>query len=92
LFYASGVFQEAQQQGDDRHTEPAQRARLYHEAHDLLERLAHLGHRRVVHHLLELLEGCIDEDPQGVFRLVAAAVAAGEPTAISTSRWPSGRS
>jgi hypothetical protein len=79
LFFASGVFQEAQQEGDDPGVDAAQRARLYHEAHDLLERLAHLGHRRVVHHLLELLEGCIDEDPRGVFRLVAAAVAAGEP-------------
>jgi hypothetical protein len=79
LFFASGVFQEGQQESDDRQADPTQRARLYHEAHDLLERLAHLGHRRVVHHLLALLEGCIDEDPPGVFRLLAAAVAAGEP-------------
>jgi hypothetical protein len=76
LYFASGVFQEGQA-SDQPHADPAQRARLYHEAHDLLKGLAALGHPQIVHHLIELLEGCIDEDPPGVFRLVAAAVIAG---------------
>jgi hypothetical protein len=76
LFFASGVFQE-RHGSDEPHADPAQRARLYHEAHNLLESLADLGHPQIVHHLVELLEGCIDEDPPGVFRLIAAAIKAG---------------
>jgi hypothetical protein len=76
LFFASGVFQE-RHGSDEPHANPAQRARLYREAHDLLETLARRGHPQIVHHLVELLEGCIDEDPPGVFRLIAAAIEAG---------------
>ena len=92
LFFASGVFQEAQQASDDPHADPAQRARLYHEAHDLLERLAQLGHRRVVHHLVELLEGCIDEDPPAYSGSSPRRSPPASPTATSTSRWPLARS
>ena len=76
LFFASGVFQE-RQGTDEPHADAAQRARLYHEAHDLLESLSALGHPQIVHHLVEVLEGCIDEDPPGVFRLIATAIIAG---------------
>jgi hypothetical protein len=76
LFFASGVFQEGQR-SDEPHADAAQRARLYHEAHDLLESLAALGHPQIVHHLVELLEGCIEEDPPGVFCLITTAITAG---------------
>jgi hypothetical protein len=76
LFFASGVFQEGQR-SDEPHADAAQRSRLYYEAHDLLESLAAVGHPQIVHHLVELLEGCIEEDPPGVFRLITTAITAG---------------
>jgi hypothetical protein len=77
LFFTSGVFQERQGSDEPHADAAAQRARLYHEAHDLLESLAALGHPQIVHHLVEVLEGCIDEDPPGVFLLIATAIIAG---------------
>jgi hypothetical protein len=87
MFFASGVFDE-RQGSTEPHADAAQRARLYHEAHGVLESLAGLGHPQIVHHLVELLEGCIDEDPPGVFRLVAAAILAGRDHGYSTSHLP----
>jgi hypothetical protein len=76
LYFSSGVFQE-RHPGNDRHADLQQRERLYHEANDLLKDLASVGHAPTTHHLIEMLEGCIDFDPPGVFLLIATAVRSG---------------
>ena len=74
LYFASGVFQANQPSADDRHADLAQRERLYHEARDLLADLAGIGEPQAMHHLIEMLEGCIEFDPPGVFLLITEAV------------------
>ena len=76
LYFASGVFQAktGQSSSDDRHAGDAQRERLYHEAHGLVVELTGLGEPHAMHHLIEMLEGCIDFDAADVFVLIAQAV------------------
>jgi hypothetical protein len=74
LYFASGVFQANQPSANDCHADLAQRERLYHEAHDLLADLAGIGEPQAMHHLIEMLEGCVEFDPPGVFLLIAEAV------------------
>lgn len=78
LFFASGVFQERQGQApDDRHANPQQRLRLYHESYPILEQLSAMGLPQLAHRLVEMLAGCTDADPTGVFNLVTNAIRAG---------------
>ncbi len=77
IYFASGVFNERQgrePEGDA--GDYQQRARLYREAWATLELLAGVGHAPLAHRLLETFEGCIEEDPAGVFRLCATTVQA----------------
>ena len=74
LYFASGVFQLQHPSANDRHADLAQRDRLYNEGHDLLADLAGIGEPRATHHLVEMLEGCIEFDSPDVFLLIAKAV------------------
>ncbi len=74
LYFASGVFQARQPSPDERHADMAQRERLYHEAHGLIVNLTGLGEPHAMHHLIEMLEGCIDFDAADVFVLIAQTV------------------
>jgi hypothetical protein len=74
LYFASGVFQERQPSANDRHADRAQRERLYREAHDLVQELVDMGEPHAMHHVIEMLDGCAEFDPRGVFLLIARAV------------------
>lgn len=78
LYFASGVFQSAQQTVDDgRHGDEEQRIRLYTEAQDLLATLSRIGYPKAIHHVIELAAACSDSDPRGAFLLIADAVRGG---------------
>jgi hypothetical protein len=74
LYFASGVFQERQRSANDRHADRAQRERLYREAQDLVEELVDMGEPHAMHHVIEMLDGCLEFDPRGVFLLIARTV------------------
>lgn len=74
LYFASGVF-DAKQNRPGPNIEV--RYRLFDEAREALEELARLGRPEVVHHLVELLEGCIDHAPREVFLIFALAIRSG---------------
>jgi hypothetical protein len=75
IYFASGAFE-----GDDDEPRatPEQRARLYHEAEAIFDRLAGVPLAPVTHHLLETLEACVEVDPRGVFLRIARAVEGGK--------------
>lgn len=78
LYFASGVFQERQgHTPDSRHANREQRLRLYRESYPILEQLSAMGLPQLAHRLIEMLAGCTDADPSGVFHLVANAIRAG---------------
>jgi len=78
LYFASGVFQERQGQAPEvRHADPEQRLRLYQESYPILEQLSLMGLPQLAHRLIEMLAGCTDADPRGVFHLVSNAIRAG---------------
>lgn len=76
LYFASGAFTGGSQ-GEPRAT-PAERARLYREAGSIIDRLVETDLASATHHLLEMLEACIELDPRGVFVRIAAAVNGGK--------------
>ena len=73
LYFASGAFER-----DDRPGPTAeQRTRLYREAAGMIDVLAGVDLPQVTHHLIEMLEGSIADDPRGVFVRIVAAVEGG---------------
>jgi hypothetical protein len=75
LYFASGAFTGGNQ--DEPRASPVQRARLYREAGSIIDRLVETDLASATHHLLEMLEACIDIDPRGVFVRIAGAVNGG---------------
>ena len=74
LYFASGVFDAKQNRpGPD----VGVRYRLFDEARGVLKELAGMGHPEVVHHLVELLEGCIEHNPREVFLIFGQAIRSG---------------
>jgi hypothetical protein len=76
LFFASGAFTGGNQ--DEPRATPAQRARLYREAGSIIDKLVGTDLASATHHLLEMLEACIEVDPRGVFIRIAGAVNGGK--------------
>jgi hypothetical protein len=76
LYFASGAFTGGNQ--DEPRATPAERARLYREAGSIIDRLVETDLASATHHLLEMLEACIEVDPRGVFVRIAAAVKGGK--------------
>ncbi len=74
VYFASGAFEG---NDDEPRATPEQRARFYHEAESVLDRLADVPLAPVTHHLLETLEACVEVDPRGVFLRIARAVEGG---------------
>lgn len=82
VYFASGVFQLRQGKPDP--IGPDRRRRLYIETGPLLDRLAEVPVAKVIHHLVETLEGMIDFDPRGVFLRIARVIALGRETRYET--------
>lgn len=76
LYFASGAFTGGNQ--DEPRATPGQRARLYREAGSIIDMLVETDLASATHHLLEMLEACIEVDPRGVFVRIAAAVEGGK--------------
>jgi hypothetical protein len=76
LYFASGAFTGGNR--DEPRATPAERARLYREAGSIIDRLVETDLASATHHLLEMLEACIEVDPRGVFVRIAAAVKGGK--------------
>ena len=76
LYFASGAFTGGNE--DKPRATPAQRARLYREAGSIIDRLIGTDLASATHHLLEMLEACIEVDPRGVFVRIAGAVNGGK--------------
>lgn len=75
IYFASGAFMGG---NNEPRATPEQRARLYREARDLLDRLSGVPLPPVTHHLLETLEACIEFDPRGVFHLIDKTIEGGK--------------
>jgi hypothetical protein len=82
VYFASGVFQLRQDKADP--IGPDRRRRLYIEAGALLDQLAEIPVAKVIHHLVETLEGMIEFDPRGVFLRFARVIAHGRQTRYET--------
>src|SRR5690606_29435490 len=78
LYFASGAF-DSKQGGRQEGAPGAAARRLFHEArnHGILDRVAECEFASVLHHLIELLEFFIPEDPDWVFATIARAVRSG---------------
>jgi hypothetical protein len=82
VYFASGVFQLRQGKPDP--ISPERRHRLYIEAGPLLDRLAEVPVAKVIHYLVQTLEGMVDFDPRGVFLRFARVIALGRETRYET--------
>ena len=76
VYFASGAFK--RDKDEDPSVSPAQRARLYQEAGDLLDRLADVPLPPVTHHLLQTLEACIEAEPRSVFLRISRTIEGGK--------------
>lgn len=66
LYFASGSYAESNDRRENKLT-PSQRDRFYREAGEILDELAEVGFAAIAHHLIEILEECVEFDPRGVF-------------------------